>query len=390
MRTRELASTLTMACLLGGSADAASGPAPAEGDISATVERFQREHRGSRGGQQLESVVDSISAELPEFADGDQQSPRWRAVREASRRLLSTSPTPAKARKPKRLSGGSRPSARAFPEPTALRYRFGLRDIESLDDADRDLEKAIARGRGLAVDELPVAGRLTAMLHGCLPETELAVAAIQMDLDVHESFDEYGQFLERWTNGDEPFYEALDRTAGTDEVIFFYDAMLDDFVATFAGKRGRSWTLQERHDRLHAAFLSYRQYRGFVEAVAFAAVLPSSVAFPARLHRYDYGGVAEGAYSLRHLVDLFAAARGGDYGAVVEDCRRFLVDETPPASLWDDYRVANSFNAYFQRELPRIIVEVGSTDQTWARMRDESRRDAERLALLCRSTLAPE
>ena len=38
------------------------------------------------------------------------------------------------------------------------------------------------------------------------------------------------KLLETWRNGSESFYHALDRTAGTEESVFFYDAMLGDFI----------------------------------------------------------------------------------------------------------------------------------------------------------------
>src|SRR6185503_21020214 len=97
-------------------------------------------------------------------------------------------------------------------------------------------------------------------------------------------------FLHAWRNGDESFYEALDRTAGTKDAVFFYDAMLSDFRTQFgSGDAGHTLGrgLQVAHDALHDAFLAYRQYRGFREAVAWSLVLPPGRALPKRLQRYE-------------------------------------------------------------------------------------------------------
>ena len=109
-----------------------------------------------------------------------------------------------------------------------------------------------------------------------------ALARLMYQLDTDTRADQFAAFLHAWRNGEESFYEALDRTAGTKDAVFFYDAMLGDFRQQFGGggapAMGRG--LQQAHDDLHDAFLAYRQYRGFREAVAWSLVLPPGRALP--------------------------------------------------------------------------------------------------------------
>jgi hypothetical protein len=131
-------------------------------------------------------------------------------------------------------------------------------------------------------------------------------------------------FLQSWRNGDESFYEGLDRTAGTKDSVFFFDAMLGDFRGLFAGGASDGGATlpggpQQAHDALHDAFLAYRQYRGFREAVAHALVLPPDVPLPARLHRYEER--VAGGYSLRQQVVMVQATmieRAGSTDAFLE------------------------------------------------------------------------
>jgi hypothetical protein len=119
----------------------------------------------------------------------------------------------------------------------------------------------------------PDATPLRQALQGCVPDGDRALAGLLQRLDADPRADTFAAFLQSWRNEDESFYEALDRTAGTEQSVFFFDVMLDDFHAQFSGA-GHGVSLgsgkQREHDALHDAFLAYRQYRGFREAVAFS------------------------------------------------------------------------------------------------------------------------
>ena len=228
-----------------------------------------------------------------------------------------------------------------------------------------------------------LASRLRKLLYGCLPESELAIAAIQAKLDLWPQGDAFARFLDRWRNagpeGDESFYEALDRTAGSEDALFFFDAMLNEFVREFAPKDGKRWSLQERHDHLHASFLTYRQYRGFLEAVSYCAVLPSTISLPIRLQRYDYSQVP-GEYNLRDDLDVLAGKKVGDYDAVIEECHELIQAHPLPERLWQGYDLYEAFQKSFVARLPQLAgASARGTDELLAQQRRRTANYAEAL-----------
>ncbi|MCK5940813.1 MAG: hypothetical protein KAI24_02490, partial [Planctomycetes bacterium] len=116
----------------------------------------------------------------------------------------------------------------AWQLPALVTWRYGLGRIEPV------VRVGTSQQRRRDEQRVPVA--LFAL--GMLPEADLLVADLQARMDGDRSADAFMRFLELWRNGDESFYEALDRTAGTQDSVFFYDAMLGDFVATFGKGRG--------------------------------------------------------------------------------------------------------------------------------------------------------
>ena len=86
-----------------------------------------------------------------------------------------------------------------------VRYRFGTGVVEPVHKSRRDRARA---GR-----EVPVALSIS----GMLPGTDVAFAEMLRRLDSDDSADHFIAFLEAWRNGCESFYEALDRTAGTQD-----------------------------------------------------------------------------------------------------------------------------------------------------------------------------
>jgi hypothetical protein len=217
-------------------------------------------------------------------------------------------------------------------------------------------------------------------LLGVVPDADRALAELERRLDSDTGADEFAAFLQTWRNDDESFYEALDRTAGTKDSVFFFDAMLSDFRAQFGSGKGAAALgggLQVAHDALHDAFLAYRQYRGFREAVAWSLVLPPDAPLPLRLQRYE--AKAAGAYSLRQQVTLVAAALDHDLDRLVAT----ILETAPrlPRPVWcDAYDPYPAWTATFQSLLPRMIDAAGSSDEFLARTEAARRELATSLA----------
>ena len=199
-------------------------------------------------------------------------------------------------------------------------------------------------------------------LLGALPDIDAAQAQLLRILDGDARADPFAAFLESWRNGEESFYQALDRTAGTKDSVFFYDVMLQDFTTVFGKDNdGRALLkgLQATHDGLHEAFLTYRQYRAFREAIAWSLVLPSDVALPASLTRSE--AKVEGAYSLREQAVMLLALADFDPRIVA---RAAAAQAAPlPEPLWmQKYDPYPSWNLAFAAAIPAMIDSAGSTD----------------------------
>ncbi|MBL8756766.1 MAG: hypothetical protein JNK15_25945 [Planctomycetes bacterium] len=223
-------------------------------------------------------------------------------------------------------------------------------------------------------------------LTGLAPNADKALAALLRRLDTDTAGDDFAAFLHAWRNGDESFYEALDRTAGSKDSVFFYDVMLGDFRTHFAkGEHKLAGSLQQAHDALHDAFLAYRQYRGFREAVAWSLVLPPDVPLPLRLRRYE--DKPAGSYSLRQQITMVAAALDHDLAGLVDA----IAKEAPPLSrpIWakahDPYP---PWNARFAALQPKMIERAGSTDAFLQRAETALRDEAAGLRKLASAHLA--
>jgi hypothetical protein len=246
-------------------------------------------------------------------------------------------------------------------------YRFGTRDLVALPGSQPGLAGAAKHG-GVESKHVTAANRLEQLCHGGPADSELILAGIERKLDVCRERDSYGQWLESWRNfgpnGEESFYEALDRTAGTNEEVFFYDSMLGDFVQRFALEEGKRWGTSERHDRNQSSFLAYRQYRGMIEAVAFALVLPPNVPFPRRLMRCDHGQVGTGQYAVRDQVDFMLLDAGGDAALVVEKIAGVLRANPPPPKIWERYEPLTALHQQFQAMLPDLVTRLKVSKDT--------------------------
>jgi hypothetical protein len=267
----------------------------------------------------------------------------------------------AAQRTKKVMAGGEKPDVSI---PLAVRYVFGVGVVEEVETPTGSKAQAAAKqARRHREVEMQQA------LEGLMPAADAAIAELERRLDTDTSADRFAAFLHSWRNGPESFYEALDRTAGTPDSVFFYDAMLFDFCEAFAppgeeSSKNVRRNLQAMHDALHDGFLAYRQYRGFREAVAWSIVLPPSVPLPVRLSRYETAPPK--TYSLRQQVVMICELFGNDVDKVVAE----ITSTAPslPEPLWKGaYDPYVAWNAGFTRHLPAMIQAAGNTDEFLAR-----------------------
>jgi hypothetical protein len=324
---------------------------------------------------QKELVAAQIAKDLPE-------SPLLRSLRACVNQ--STEPH---AERTKRLV--ERRGKRVFAEapdtamPQAVRYAFGLGVIERQQRSTAGNPKAEAAEN--AAEDLAVS--VHQALLGIAPGADRALATVMYKLDVDTRADQFAAFLHAWRNGDESFYEALDRTAGTKDAVFFYDAMLSDFRTQFgSGDAGHALArgLQVAHDALHDAFLAYRQYRGFREAVAWSIVLPPGRALPKRLQRYETAPA--GAYSLRQQVVMVCALFDGDVQHLVDE----IVRTAPalPEPVWiANYDPYPAWNELFKTQLSRMIEAASSSDEFLAQAMARRTEEANKIITIAQAAI---
>ncbi|MBL8751311.1 MAG: hypothetical protein JNK78_19295 [Planctomycetes bacterium] len=271
--------------------------------------------------------------------------------------------------------------------PMRVHYVFGVGAIESVDATPAGKVAAVARADAERRERHLV---MQQALAGLVPDADAALAAILRRLDTDVRGDTFAAFLHSWRNGDESFYEALDRTAGTPDSVFFYDAMLHDFTAQFAHRdrpetAGPTRSLQAAHDALHEAFLQYRRYRSFREAVAYSLVLPPEVPLPPLLRRFDEAPA--GSYAVRAQVLMLRELFAGDVAKVVA----VVVESAPPLPdpLWlagEDPLAA--WQKAFAALVPKMVTAAGNTDALLARARTRSSAAAAAVSEGARSAVA--
>ncbi len=256
--------------------------------------------------------------------------------------------------------------------PVANQYVFGVGQMTAVPIVQSGRKKRRKKTRRPKFPAKPRAeDQLAGMLRGYLPDLDLAFGAMLRDLDRDPGADRFSAFLSGWRNGTESFYRALDRTAGTQEGVFFYDAMLDEFVRNCVPKSSPDFKairrdLKTAHDRLHDAFLSYRQYRGMREATALALLLPPDAGFPGVLSRYEQ--TQSGGYALRDQIDLILRAKKQDGAAVVD----LLVSSAPPLPkpLWSKrYDPWPAWQKAWKSVQDVLVERDGTTDKALARAR---------------------
>lgn len=295
----------------------------------------------------VQQLQDELRRQVPMFADAGGWIASTRGM--AARLATATEPVPNEFGPIRTVSSKTgRPPPKVRPEvfqPRTFWYRFGNRDLVGATE-----ERPKPGPVGLS--EVDPADQLFWLLSGHVPEVELAALAIQRELDVHRTRDRLSRFLEYWRNGRESFYQALDRTSGTKEAIFFYDAMIGEFAARVAPELAKVRSLGEKHDRLRDAFLSLREYRSFIESLAYALV--STQPLPERLKRFDYA-TASGLAQVRDAAELLLASNRWDVAKAVEELKALLVAHPMPERLWDSYDPSTAFidwcrkNAYPMR-----------------------------------------
>jgi hypothetical protein len=268
--------------------------------------------------------------------------------------------------------------------PQSAQYVFGVGTIDPLDglpapkpgDTGKPPAERLRQQRLVALQQA---------VRGIAPGADLALAHLLQQLDTEARGDRFAAFLHSWRNGPESFYEALDRTAGTADSVFFYDAMLGDFRSAFSTTAAELKSLQGAHDALHDAFLTYRQYRGFREAIAYALVLPPDTALPLRLQRY--AAEVKGSYSLRQQVLMLRHLEGDDPERVVALALRGAV--ALPEPLWrGSYEPFAAWQQQFAAAQERMIAASGSTDAFLAAALAAARTAAERVATTAHRLLA--
>lgn len=270
----------------------------------------------------------------------------------AAERIAGAAATtaPAGGKAARRPAKRGKAARAAEPGPLALRvvYDFGTAAIVAGPDAP-------ANGRQ-ATDAAP----LQHALAGAPPDADRVVAALLQRLDQDAGVRPLAALLAGWRDGDESFYDALDRTAGTPEGVFVYDAMLDDFRQRCAREHKElRRSLDDAHTAMHAAFLAYRQYRGFREVLAWSIVLPPDVPLPRSLARYE--APVAGMYSLRQQVLMALAACDYDADALVASV---LAAAAPlPEPLWREaYDPFAGWRTVFEGLMDRMVQQAGSTD----------------------------
>jgi hypothetical protein len=259
--------------------------------------------------------------------------------------------------------------------PVANQYMFGHGTVTAVDAVvgQAEIDGILARVKGhkkrkrskkrrKGLLEAPAFLQVRAMLRGNPPDLDLCVAEILRELDTDRRADTFSVFLEGWRNGAESFYRALDRTAGTEDSVFFFDAMLGEYISKCVPKSHPDFKKIRRstdaaHDCLHATFLSYRQYRALRECVALAMVMPPDALLPGSLARYEK--MAHKGYSVRDLFTLFLSVEGQDIRKVLD----IVTSTAPPLPdyLWTaKYEPFTALHKAFDDRLPKMTAKKHS------------------------------
>ncbi|MBK9387594.1 MAG: hypothetical protein IPN34_22500 [Planctomycetes bacterium] len=326
----------------------AAGAPPDAAQLAPLVKQLEKSFAGTKKHEAGEAFLSDLETRAADAALAADDAPElYRKELAALRTFAAQAHVPAE-RKPsewklvRKKVAKVAPPTETWPEVEFLAYAFGTRELAAQSELATKPATALAAGKlALTPQILPLGLRAADLARGTFPERELILAGLLRSLDVDRGPERYARFLDSWRNpgpdGEETFYQALDRTSGTEASVFFYDIMLAEFTKGFADVEG-SKSLKVAHDHLHTAFLTYRQYRGFCEAVAHALLLPHDEPLPHRLRRYDYSstkGLPAGRdYSLRHQIDILLEDAHGDPLAIVQLAQEILRGHPLPDPLW--------------------------------------------------------
>ena len=323
---------------------ATTAAAPAQSTIDWVDASMATYERGSK--RQQEQHLRALRAAVNELECVHLDGVRAAAARGRGR--LNAQPRASRSSASRRALRGAMPDANL---PSTARYVFGHAAIAPMHNKRTERQRA----------ERFAPMRLA--LLGMAPDADFAVAELMAKLDTDRGADAFARFLDSWEHEGQGFYEALDRTAGTEAGVFYFDDMLDDFAQQFG--RGRDEAAKAvRKGRaaaqraLHASFLAYRQYRAFREAIALSLVLPPDVALPQRLERYEH---VHSGYSLRDMVTMVMAVHDYDADAVVDA----VIATAPPLPqpLWSaTYEPFQAWNEVFAAAVEEIVGGGQHTD----------------------------
>lgn len=243
--------------------------------------------------------------------------------------------------------------------------------------------------------------RLRALLAGDV--TEGAIAAgdpsltpiagrLLASIDTDRSVQCFAAFLGRWRNGEESFYQALVRTAGSGEGVFHYDAMFAEWQRTCVPKGDAAIATFRRSTDdaqrgFRKSFEAYWHYRSLREAFVASVLLDPDVPLPAGLQRFEQA--LAGGYSMRDCFVLLAALHHDDVLAMAE---AFVTAMRPmPERHWSsDDHVYEDFQAMFAAALPRMLELAPHTDQLLAQSKDRLRARHRAISSAAVATLGRE
>ena len=328
-------------------------PAEAAAEAHRLAAAFQKKYRG-RSEKRFEELLHQVEEQVPEVSaqTGSRQVASLREILSTSRDLPDT--------KTRKRSGRESTAHQAPDSAQAIVYRFGTRSFQATDPKNRRLIQRLLKQPSLEADMLSAQTRLEWTLQGALADAELLVAVLEAELDVLRDLDELALLLESWKHqGPLSFYQELDRATRTGEEVFYLDSQLEKFVDAMAPRVGRRWSPEQKRQKFHSSFLTYRQYRSFIEAVAWSLVLPPDLPLPAHLARYDYGAVEGSGDSVRHELDILLDEQAGDSRAVVSEVRQVIESCPFPAVPWQSYSLAAEFNQHFSRQASSIANRAG-------------------------------
>ena len=348
-----------------------------EAEVDAALRRF-RKLSGPAQARKLEEVKLAIQAI---------DEPYLKSIRALAGGDLTRSALPANATHRRgsksALGGGGAKLWQGVGFPVRQHYVFGHAQVVASDVA------AGKRSQTRAASASSRAAEMRALLMGFPPDLDLALAATLSTLDRDRAADPFSQLLSRWHDGDESFYQALDRTAGTQQSVFIYDAMLDDFIRQCVPETSADFDRIKRsnddaQDALHRAFLAYRQYRGLREALVLSLLLPPEVELPERLARYDAD--SDAGYSVRQIASLLLADAEQDVGDVVEAVQ----DAAPPlpAELWRGYQAIPAYYGVFNARMNAMIARAGHTDNLLKQQEHHRRQVRDKVAAVALASLA--